>query len=811
MLRHFITSCFALTLAIPVQAAGGDLAQARTLIANEQSAEALELLSDLSDSPEKNFWMGRALVEQERYASAVDYLSLVPDDHELYSAAAKAIIYCAWACAELDFIKLVQPFTKANDDKLAHLAQTALLEENLYLDQLPEDAKAQLHQLEQADSLGIISRIAPLFEIDILRLKAQYDEALRLGRQLENNTDLPSSTRHRAKILLARIYYSQAQAVEAKPSTDESDNAKEIEQHADDLRGQGEETLLQFISANPDSNILAEIFQELYRRDAFEDSIYIRPALESWIEPQELIHTKRAAMALRCLYYLDSKRNQQSSGLINTALASCPREEATHNLLLATIRDALNMGNEAQAEQYLKLITNDGVREQFLNAQLLAQRGSFVTALPIFLRCSEQSEGRLHEAALHNAFICALQLDNNSLAIQLLDSAKKTDTKARMLSNRAAFYMQSRPAQSAADARIISEKYTDTPYHIHAQLDIIQQIIPQSLEQAIDRFRQIDISGMAAWSDEDLIRYNAIRIKLSIDAKEQKLEDVLSPIKVVEQALANCQKEAVRSKLIFQYSYYLALEERYEEASNALVDYAKKEQKPELKSQAYLRAGIAEEQLNSIPSLKRAIQLYKKCSEINSKYKTMAALRAASILTRLGQGEESRSILNPLEKQLEQLSTIEQCLLYSALADAWVCLNPEDEVAQAKALECCAQMTALSGLSIRWQNRVLLQKAIFEARFGKAHDSIISYKQIILNSEQLGSINMKGDWYILNSAATGAILELVYIKEFEEALRIAEEMTGKKSNPLTSMFHQWASYIRKAMKIVNLMDESPSE
>ncbi|MFI3244144.1 MAG: hypothetical protein R3Y56_07830 [Akkermansia sp.] len=800
MPRHFFTSCLAFALISPAFADVDVWAQAREHIEQRQSPKAVELLQSLDDSPEKNFWLGRALIEQDRINAAASYLRKVPEESELYPAAAKALIYCAWTSPELDFIEIVDSLSQSQHADIATLATAALLEEQLYHNQLPQGAPELLEELVKEDTLGKIRRAAPLFQIDILRLQGKYEEAIELGRQLENNMDLPSITRHRAKISLAQVYYSQAEQIERAQTAHQlsAEQEEKSEQHAEDLRGQGEETLIQFISANPDSPVLPEFFHELFRRHAFEQTDYILPALKMWTEPNELIHTKRAAISLRCLYYLSSKEKQVTSSLINSALASCPREEATHDLLLSTIRDALNCGQLGLAEQYLKLVEKKSCYEQFLQAQLLTLKGDYASALPLLIQCSETSEGPLHEASLCNAFICALHLNDHALAINLLDQSNSHDNKARMLSNRAAFYMKSRPAQSRADAQLICNQYATSPDAINAQLDMIAIILPDSLHQAIDRLRRIDTTDMDNWQHDVISRYFAMRIKLAVEAQESKLENTLSPIKVIEQALQSCRVAEVRPDLVFQYSYYLALDERYEEAAQALISFAHETDVPELKAQSMLRAGIAEEQLNTIHSLHRAIQCYRECATINSPHQTMALLRAASLLTRLGMSDEARSTLNSLEKKQSELSATEQCLLFSELADAWACIAPDESESQAQALTYCEKMSQLEHLPQAWRNRAHLQHAVLAARFGQGEEAIKHYKVVLNYAQQIHRINLRGDWYIFNSAATGAIIELSKLKQFEEAMTIADTMANRVGNPLKEVFTKFSSYIRKA-------------
>lgn len=806
MKRALLSTLTAFSLSLCALGAAQDWAEVQQLMEEKKPDEVLSLLAPLPDSSQRNFWMGRALLDQGRTSAAVPYLLQVPETDELYPYAAKALIYCAWAQDDQPMAKLLEPLCQSSDPKIAQLAKAAVLENELYHNRLPQDAE-QVYQslLHEQDDVNFAQALS-LLKIDILRLMGRYEEAIRYGRALDANTDLPTSIRHRAKIQLAQVHYSQAKHLKQSEAANQAAataQGGEDQHSSEDLRGQGEETLLQFISAHPDSSILDEAFFELYRHHAFESSNYLRPALESWIEPQELIHTKRAALALQGLYYIQSREGAEiPHSLSNMALTASPNEKASHELLLTTVRDTLKTGSQEQAEQYLQLLQSKGSYEQFLHAQLLAQKQDYQAALPIFLSCCEQTEGELLHAALNNAFICALHLQNNALAIQLLDRAEPDELKARLMSNRAAFYIKERPAQSAADARIICEQYAKTSYFIDAQLDLIQIALTQDINQAMTRFMRIDTSTREQWTDAQVRRYNSIRIKIALAAQKAHIANYLSPIEVIKLALESCTRPAVRSELIFQYSYYLSLEDRHEEAAKALLNYAKGEKETALKSLALLRAGIALKEVNSLNSLKQAISVFKDCANLASPNKAMASIYAAGILTRIGHADEARSILDPLDKKRTQLGAIEQCLMLSELANAWAASDEPTSDTALKTLGYSGQMTEIKGLSTRWQNRAHLQHAILASRLEHHEEAVAHFKKIIANFEQLAASNQRGDWYILNSAAMGAIVELLELRQYDEAKSTATQLAQLEGNPLRETYEKWCYYLDKARKVL---------
>lgn len=810
MMRPVISTIFACALSLSAQSSESDWAQARQLIEQDQSREAIELLQNRPESPERNFWLGRALLAQGLFSQATPYLTKVPEGDALYPYAAKALIYCAWESPELSMQELIAPLCQSGDASIARLAKAALLEDTLYHNSLPADAEELRQGLIKEQTDDAISQALPLLGVDILRLKGRYDEALSLGRSIDANTNLPTRIRNRAKIQLAQVHYSQAQYLKSQQMAGKlppDENADEPAQSVEDLRGQGEETLLQFISAHPDSPILADAFFELYRHKAFASSLYLRPVLEAWIEPQELIHTKRAALALQCLYHLQAQElGEIPLSNTNLALTACPSEEASAQLLLSSISDTIKAGDLEQAEQYLKLVKQQSPYVNFLQAQMHAHRGDYEQALPIFLQCSEQTEGELRASAINNAFICALHVQNEALVEKLLRRADSDELKARLLNNRAAFSMAHHPSISAVDARSICQHYAHTPYSINAQLDLVELVIAQDINQAITRLMRLDTSKMSEWSDEQVNRYNRIRIKLALEAKNANIGNYLSPIQVIESALESSTRPAVRSELIFQYSYYLTLEDRYEDAAKALRQYADSEKNLQLRALALLRSGIAREQVNSLASLKLAIECFIDCSDIQSDSRVMALIRAAGILTRIGRWEEARNLLDPLDKDWASLRPIEQCLILSELANAWAACSENGSDKIIKALGYSKQMTELEGLSLRWQNRAHLQHALLAARFDQHEESVEHYKKIIQNAD--GKIHFlgRGDWYILNTAAMAAIVELLHLKQYNEAIAIAEKLTQLPANPLKDTYSQWSSYLRKARNVLGDRD-----
>lgn len=185
-------------------------------------------------SPQDAYWRGRALAMLGRPVEAAEFFQQVPREHRLHPYAARGLIYCAWTSPELPFEQLITPLTTSPDAEVASLALAALAEHQLRFTDEP-DTFALTRLKEKARQDSSLEPVVRLLTLHLYRRRGDYDGGIEYGKQLEQDASLPLLMRQRVRLAMAELYYAKERA---EASADE---------------GKGEETLLQFITANAES------------------------------------------------------------------------------------------------------------------------------------------------------------------------------------------------------------------------------------------------------------------------------------------------------------------------------------------------------------------------------------------------------------------------------------------------------------------------------------------------------------------------------------------------------------------------------
>ena len=236
------------------------IAQAERLVRNEHYAEALDTIPAEDKSSEALYWKGQALLHLERLPEAALALSGVSKDSPLYPYAAKGTLYCAWKSPSLNFVEMVAPLTASPNEEIATLALAALAEH-----QLRHTRKGDTSTLDTLRKLSQshpdLEPLVKLLDLEAMRRQGKYDQALQYGRQLEDDPAYPALMKQRVRLALSDVYYDKEASLKGT----------ELQEGDEDDEGRGEETLLQFISSNPDSPLLEEAFRRLDERQAFTD------------------------------------------------------------------------------------------------------------------------------------------------------------------------------------------------------------------------------------------------------------------------------------------------------------------------------------------------------------------------------------------------------------------------------------------------------------------------------------------------------------------------------------------------------------
>lgn len=824
---------FALILSLSAQVLGQDeaspaanpLETCRTLLEKGDALAALHLVEQTAISDTQQFWKARVLIELGRTQEAAPILQKIPQGSKLFPYAAKALIFCAWQDKSLDFDSLIKPLTRCNNPAIVRISKAALLEHMLEnqgdLNQI-KSLYAELLSDKQEDD---ISQTLPLLYIDILCREKKFQEALQLSHDIEQNiaTKYPSHVRELSQLKLAKVYYAQHDEQNPQQAKNPAEiDANNIQQ--DDLLdesilpeeghsretilGQGEETLLNFISIYPESTLVPLAIKELKRHGAFDQTNYARNRFREWMKETGMNKKQRSAYSLfifNDIRRLQGRKNDLS--YINTAMSQFPREHASHQLLLEAVRDCIDKGLINTAERYLKLYPKKDAYSLFLEASIVFAKGDKRSASLLFQQSSAQCQGKLRELAIENAFICALDMDDKPLEDRILKEATTKSLTSSLLLLRSSKHIESARKQAQIDALKVIELQASVKNQIDAQLNLIQISLSYSAQQALKELRALRKSSKSVWSKQQNRRYYALLIEAvkRIDVKNKNNKEIL--LKTLNSALMHNTDEQLHQTLSFQLGHALFEMKRYKQAYETYLKLGDHSKNYNIKARAYLLAATSAEDLNTLPALKNAIRLYEKCQALEGPLSTLALLKRALVELRIGHEDKAIALITPRLKE-NNVSPNNQLLAHSVLADAYAIKACRDEKFEKTALENSRAMLSIEGLETNWMNRAHLQHAVLSARFGNHADALKHYN-IILEQIRKNKLNLtQAQRHSAYFAGSGAVSGLLELKRPREAASLAEEIadwqiSGSEDkfayslSELQNNFNEWGAYIRK--------------
>ena len=496
-----------------------DVSQGSTLVKIGKPADALDALRG-DTSSEAAFWRGRALIDLKRFKEAAIALQQVPEEHALFPYAAKALLYCAWRSTHVDFAVIATPLTTSSNEEIATLATAALAEH--WLRQPRSQDNAALERLRQlVKKHPSLQNLLNLLEIDNLRLRGEFDKAIELCRTMENDRKLPLITRQRVRLALSDVYYTK----EATSKTDQKPAAEEKKAQAthtdqdeqlivtsyDD--GKGEETLLHFISSNPDSPLLEEAFRKLHNHGAFTESEYARAKLQEWMA--EPLKSRRASLALLIQQHLLTPENAYDIPLdvtcANTAAATTLHEPATRTILLEQTRWYLERNKTHEALLYLGMVQGDDVYRQFYETQLHSPEIS--STAQAYLRCAHEAPDELRDVSLINALICALKSGDTATQEAVLNTPDLSETQHyALLLARAAYWLDKDAAKAQADIDMLRMHPAPTlDLEADVEMDQVYLHLQTAPERAQELLQKSKINDhLTKLSDDRQLRFFAL-------------------------------------------------------------------------------------------------------------------------------------------------------------------------------------------------------------------------------------------------------------------------------------------------------------
>ena len=778
------------------------------------------------DTARAAYTLGHRLADEGHYAQAAAELRKVPQGDELHPYAARALLYSAWhsGLAQL-FVETAESLLDCPDAEVAKLAAASLAEYQLcVLEEADSTGMAALHKIAAKDA-SLQPTIA-LLEAQQMLLRGQLDAADAACRQIDANRDFPQEVRHRARLILADVLYAreeQAKRTEghekpaakpqAKPAlADEDDDtpAADEPETLQTLEGKGEETLLTFITANPDSPLLGEAFRRLKAHRAFETSEYARARLNDWINEPER-HPRRATLSLLVLQHLLNRDDTPDAPLdttcADTAATAYPQEPATGVILLEQIRSLYLRGRVDEARSLLPALpsTLPGARANAYAAlwRAMLAEDNADEAWQELLEETASAGGSLPRLVRHNAYIHALEHDANAQP----DPAAPPVDQARM-------------HLLSAQRMLCPPLHSDLS---HAERELRALLAsPQADAQTAFRARLLlcEVNAARGQGEGALHQAQALREEASTMPAELRLEyyrtlehayRAAKPRKVAPECIIAELRNALdkgdmpaglADPLRLHLASLMTVSRQHREEAVALLrriiaDHPRSDFEP----QALMLLAECTAQAESPTALREAVALEERAAAHADKATgQQARIRRAFFLVRLGNLQEAADSMRSILKE-EAPAPKEDALARLVLANA---LDTGDEAARAESLSCVQELVdgRLAELPRNWQFMVMHAHAIRSARMGEEQTALGTCRRMLEMEPALHTTRADDEeWIILYRAATGAISLMLKNGAYNEAMELTERVakwnTRHASPKWTRAFLEWAAEIRQ--------------
>ncbi len=795
-----LLTVLALLALLPAHA---DPARAEALLREGKPAEALAALDADDHSPAAEFWRGRALIAMGRLEEASYALESVPPGHVLSPYAVRALIYCAWQSPELDFPAIVAPLTESSDIQLSRLATAALAEYELRRN--TAGAAGAYHEFEELAAAGKGWELARrLMEIEHLRQQQRFDEALECCRRIESDKSLPTLAHQRARLALSEVYYAMEAAQPAPaPAPSQGFAFPGAENDLPDSdEGKGEETLLQFISAQPDSPLLEEAFRRLAAHGAFAESEYARSKLADWMA--ETDKPRRAALALRVRQHiLHSSAGPADASCANTAAALLPREPMTAQILREQARMLIAGGKGEEAQLYLRMLGGEDARRLFYEGMLKAEAKQ--DALPDFLRSAETSGEDMRAAALSNALLTALSAGDEAVVERIMSAPHPDSVRRSLLSIRSSYFMPRDAQRARRDLEewiALSPAATPPP---DAVMDLAILDMQDSPQAASGRLHELFTHSHRSCDEEQEMRLCSLMIEAARRTAPQG-EGTRATIDMARSLAGKAGRAAVRTRVTLKLASMLSGMRRHREALDVLLGFIEAQPGNAEVPRALLMAGHEARYIGSLDSLRQAMALYARCGATRSPHALRARLHRAAILARINRRPEARTVIEAELAGSESLTPEDKALAHCALADAWSLEGTEDGLD--KAVDIISALLDSGAVPEAWLFRIRMQRAILCSRRGLHEAALADYLAELERMPSLASVPTESDWFSLYFAGGGAIFQYLRLQRYAEAAALAERValwgtpeSGRSSysarGPLADRFADWAASIRQ--------------
>lgn len=769
-LARFIPLLLSLTPAM------ADVAEAEQLLREGRAAECVAALQG-EESDAAHYWRGRALISIGRLHEAAEQLKQVADTCPLYPYAAKALLYCAWQSEDVDFPTAVTPLTISRHAEVAHLATAALAEYRLMHG--VADGNAALDLLRsQAATQAELNTVLHLLEVRELRAQGHLQEAEKRCRKLEQERDLPTAMRHRARLELAEIYYELEQRGDAPTDTKEEENEDDV-LRVTNAHGTGEETLLHFISSNPESPLLPEAIRRLAVHHAFEKSEYARNQLKEWGEDTR--YPRRTAIALYIRQHLLNNAagtdKPLDSTCVNTAIAVCPQDPVTEAMILEQARWLTERGEEKEAKLYLQMVQHESPLRDFLNARL-AEQNTTETA-EAYLACAAAAAPGLRRAALCNALLCALRTANDELADRITEESPAD--AAALAEVAVGFHLEQGATTAAEAAEKELEQLTEQP-----TADMVLDRLFLALSAGETQAAGEMLGNIPRLTKEQQVRLFALQELYYLHSGVSQ-DEMLQQLKNTAQG---------NDELM------LRLAERYIAAAQPQTALTllqpmleSKELNSALLPAMLFTAARASERLNTLPALRRAAELYEHCAATDPAYAARANMRLAAVLARIGHTKEALQLLPDAETAADY--SAENKVLLTLIRSTALMLEGTPESRAVAVATTQALKDHRNELPAKQQYLLLLHHGALCSRLGRTEEALNSYTEALALKSPTPDA---AEWNALFFAAAGAVSKYEQLGRYQEAANLADtaaQWNADDAKGRGAKFREWAQYLRQ--------------
>lgn len=743
-----------------------------------------------------SYWRGRAQAMLGRLEAAEASFARVPEGHPLYPYAARGRLYCAWCSPRLELPAVARPLAASADAAVASLALAALAEHELRYTSEGGDTQDFYRLKEKAQQELHLLPVALLLELHLYRHQGDYDGGIDYARRLEQDAALSPLMKQRVRLALAELYYAKEAAAPA----------------ATEEEGKGEETLLQFITANAESPLLEEAFRRLYLHAGATGSDYARAKLRDWAE--DTMHPKRAALALYTLLRMELPHGAEPATLANRAATELPGEPLTRAILQELIRKLLTRGKVEEAALYIHQLSNlqqePDARTLFLSG--MSHRAEPREAQQLFRRSAETADGELLTPALVNTLLCAMACGDTASAEQLLRAPVEPRTRCALLLAHAGLLLQSDPARARQELQEAAALCPTPEQCTDMRLDEAALLLAEAPGEALAALSGMGAEERKGWTQAQALRHAAL-LEAAADATHRPAQELLYTLYQESDALP------IKQELAQRVATLMMRHNRYREALELLQELADLLPAGAQKAQALYYAGYAASRLGSLSALEEAVRLYAESARQGSPLAPRALIEQAATLVRINRTAQALELLRPLAERQAQLSPAVQAHLLTALADAHgMEMTPQGLAA---AIDCCDKIAAIADLPAVWRTRALLQRAALYTRLSRREEAVADYRRAMRAERWRARPEAPQSCLLLYYAAAGAVYQLMQLERFAEAANLADATAAwpgtparpaEQEGPKADSFRRWAQSIRQTHFLpVPVLEEGAEE